>query len=208
MAKKKKENKLKLNKWVKVLIWIIGIILGLILVFLIGFKIWMSTWQTYRNDEFTIKYPGRMKSEEIGKYFINDIEFNNVRRKLLISDLIGYDKLKNYNFERSGEVSLTIYKYLGDEQHKYDVSSLGKRLFDDLNKLKIHTNMESIIISDRTTVLLEENWDQRKALVFQYLIQDNESYYLVDIDINNSNKFQNFINSFIAHKIVSTLNIK
>lgn len=205
MAKKKEIKKLKLNKWGKILLWVFGIVLGIFLIFTIGFKIWMSTWQTYSSEEFTIKYPSRMKSEELNKYFINDIEFNNIRRRLLISDLIEYDKLKNYNLGRSGEFSLTIHKYLGSEQDKYDVSILGKSLFDDLNKLKIHTKMKSIIISDRTTVVLKENWGQRKALVFQYLIQDNENYYLIGIDVNNSNKFQSFINSFVAQKIVSTL---
>ena len=84
---------------------------------------------------------------------------------------------------------------------------LGKSLFDDLNKLKIYTKMKSLVVSGKTTVLLKENWDRRKALVLQYLIQDNENYYLVDIDINSNNKFQSFINSFIAQKIVSTLKL-
>lgn len=207
MAKKKEVKKFKLNKWVKILLWIFGIILGIFLIFTIGFKIWMSTWQTYRNDEFTIKYPNRMKSEELNKYFISDIDFNNIRRKLLISDLIEYDKLENYNLGRSGELSLTIYKYLGSEQNKYDVSTLGKSLFDDLNKLKIYTKMKPLVVSGRTTVLLKEKWNGRKALVFQYLIQDNDNYYLIDIDINNNNKFKSFINSFIAQKIVLTFNL-
>ncbi|MDP3918074.1 MAG: hypothetical protein Q8Q30_02790 [Candidatus Woesebacteria bacterium] len=207
MTKKKEIKKSKLNKWMKILLWILGIVLGIFSISVIGFKIWMFTWLTYRSDEFTIKYPSQMKSEELDKYFISEIDFDNIRRKLLISDLIEYDKLKNYNLGRSGEMSLTIYKYLGSEQEKYDISTLGKSLFDDLNKLKINTKMKSLVVSGRTTVLLKENWDGRKALLFEYLIQDNNNYYLIDIDINNSDKFQNFINSFIARKIVSTLKL-
>ncbi len=207
MAKKKEIKKFKLGKWMKILLWVLSIILGIFLIFTIGFKIWMSTWQTYKSDEFTIKYPSQMKSEELDKYFISEIDFDNIRRKLLISDLIEYDKLKNYNLERNGEISLIIYKNLGSEQYKYNVSILGKSLFDDLNKLKIYTKMKSLVVSGKTTVLLKENWDRRKALVLQYLIQDNENYYLVDIDINSNNKFQSFINSFIAQKIVSTLKL-
>ena len=207
MAKKKEIKKFKLGKWMKIFLWVLSIILGIFLIFTIGFKIWMSTWQTYKSDEFTIKYPSQMKSEELDKYFISEIDFDNIRRKLLISDLIEYDKLKNYNLERNGEISLIIYKNLGSEQYKYNVSILGKSLFDDLNKLKIYTKMKSLVVSGKTTVLLKENWDRRKALVLQYLIQDNENYYLVDIDINSNNKFQSFINSFIAQKIVSTLKL-
>lgn len=71
MTKKKEIKKLKLNKWVKILLWVFGIILGIFLIFTIGFKIWISTWQTYRNDEFgfSFKYPKKwyMGGTEITK---------------------------------------------------------------------------------------------------------------------------------------------
>jgi hypothetical protein len=207
MAKKKEVKKLKLNKWMKILLFIFGIVCGLFLIFTIGFKIWMSTWQTYKGDEFTIKYPSQMKYEELDKYFINEFDFNNIRRKLLISDLIEIEKIKNYDLGRSGQIALIIDKNLGSEQYKYNVSTLGKSLLDELNKLKIYTKMKPLVVSERTTVLLKQDWNQRKALVLQYLIQDSDNYYLINIDIDNKNEFQSFINSFIAQKIVSTLNI-
>lgn len=68
MTKKKKDKqslpstdgkKFKLGKWMKIILWILSIVLGFLLIFNIGFKVWVSTWQTYRNDEFgfSFKYP-------------------------------------------------------------------------------------------------------------------------------------------------------
>ena len=55
---KKKENKGKI-KWGKILVWIFGVSIGLALAFVVGAKIWVSTWQTYVNDElgFSFRYP-------------------------------------------------------------------------------------------------------------------------------------------------------
>jgi hypothetical protein len=59
MTNKKLVRKVKLNKAIKILLWIFGIVLGIFLISIIGFKIWMSTWQTYKSDEFgfSLKIP-------------------------------------------------------------------------------------------------------------------------------------------------------
>lgn len=59
MGRKIKKAKVKNQNWVKIVKWVFGGIVVLVLVTFAGFKIWVSTWQTYRNDEFgfSFKYP-------------------------------------------------------------------------------------------------------------------------------------------------------
>lgn len=68
---KKKGKKLETPKWMKVIKWVFGGVIFLVLVTFVGFKIWVSTWQTYRNDEFgfSFKYPKKwyMGGTEITK---------------------------------------------------------------------------------------------------------------------------------------------
>ncbi len=56
MAKKKLP---KLPKWMWWLLWLVGILASLFLILYASFQVWVSTWQTYRNDEFgfSFRYP-------------------------------------------------------------------------------------------------------------------------------------------------------
>ena len=56
---KKNGQKLGTPKWMKVIKWVFGAVIFLFLVTFVGFKIWVSTWQTYKNDEFgfSFRYP-------------------------------------------------------------------------------------------------------------------------------------------------------
>lgn len=56
MSIKKEFRKFKLNKWAIILSWIVAFMCVLFLIFTIVFKIWVSTWQTYRNDEFGFSF--------------------------------------------------------------------------------------------------------------------------------------------------------
>ena len=49
----------KLPKCLRVLLWVLGILLGLVLITMIVLKIWVSTWNTYKNDDFgfSFSYP-------------------------------------------------------------------------------------------------------------------------------------------------------
>ena len=50
---------LKLPKWGKVVLWVLGILAVLVVVVCVGWKIWLSTWKTYTNDDFgfNFRYP-------------------------------------------------------------------------------------------------------------------------------------------------------
>lgn len=59
MAKSKSPKLSKLPKWAWWGLWLLGVLASLFMIFYAVFQIWVSTWQTYRNDEFgfSIKYP-------------------------------------------------------------------------------------------------------------------------------------------------------
>ena len=75
MATKNQKSKVKSQKWMKIVKWVLGVVLVLALILVIGFKIWVSTWQTYRNDEFgfSFKYP---KEWYIGGTDVTKKQFN------------------------------------------------------------------------------------------------------------------------------------
>lgn len=49
----------KLPKWLRFVLWIVGVLVGLMLIVMIALKIWLSTWKTYKNDDFgfSVRYP-------------------------------------------------------------------------------------------------------------------------------------------------------
>ena len=75
MATKNQKSKVKSQKWMKIVKWVLGVVLVLALILVIGFKIWVSTWQSYRNDEFgfSFKYP---KEWYIGGTDVTKKQFN------------------------------------------------------------------------------------------------------------------------------------
>lgn len=60
MAKKKLSGLSKMPKWAWWALWVLGIIATLFVILYASFQIWLSTWKTYRNDEFgfSFRYPG------------------------------------------------------------------------------------------------------------------------------------------------------
>ncbi len=58
MIKKKEVKKVtKMNKWLKLGLWIVGVLVGLIVVIILGLKIWVLTWPEYKGDGFSFRYP-------------------------------------------------------------------------------------------------------------------------------------------------------
>lgn len=55
----KKKQKLSMPVWVFWSLWILGVLASLFVIFYASFQVWVSTWQTYRNDEFglSFRYP-------------------------------------------------------------------------------------------------------------------------------------------------------
>lgn len=72
---KKNGQKLGTPKWMKVIKWVFGAVIFLVLVTFVGFKIWVSTWQTYKNDElgFSFRYP---KSWYVTPDIISKVKFD------------------------------------------------------------------------------------------------------------------------------------
>lgn len=54
-------------KPIKILLWFFGSVAVLVAACLVGFKIWLSTWQTYKNDQgYVLKHPSTWKVGEGG----------------------------------------------------------------------------------------------------------------------------------------------
>lgn len=207
MAKKKEIKKFKLNKWMKMLLWVLGLILGIFLIVIIGFKIWMSTWQTYSENNISVRYPNG--------WFVDYMNGNNVNKDE--DYLVLFDNAKQsfdssgYRTDRPEYVRIIITRFIlknGTSLESYANNNFWTKSID---RTKYPVIRSYVFINGMKSVLdfvnYYNNKDNFDKKYYYWLNKDNYVYSISRYDETSTNWFVSIFYQLVSRQIVHSFKI-
>ncbi len=207
MAKKKEVKKIKLNKWITILLWVLGIILGIFLILVVGFKIWISTWQTYNADNISVKYPDG--------WFVDSMNTDNLNKDQ--DYLVSFDNAKQsfdssgYRTDRPEYVRIIITRFVlksGTSLESYANNNFWTK---NIDCTKYPVTRSYVFINGMKSVLdfvnyydYKDNFDKK---YYYWLGKDNYVYSISRFDETSTNWFTSIFYQLISREIVHSFKV-
>jgi len=214
---KKKENKqslpstdgkkFKLNKWMKILIWALGIILGIFLIFTIGFKIWVSTWQTYSENNITVKYPNGWFVD----YMNTDNETKEEDYLVLFDNAKQLFDFSGYKTDRPEYVRIIITRSMATKGRSLESYANNNFWTRNIDRTKYSVTRSYVFIGGMKTILDFVNYHDNKGdfdkKYYYWLSKDDYIYKISRYDEIPKNWVQSIYYQLISRSIVYSFKV-
>jgi hypothetical protein len=207
MTNKKLVRKVKLNKAIKILLWIFGIVLGIFLISVIGFKIWISTWQTYAEDNISVKYPNGWFVDYMNSDIVNKDEdylvlFDNAKQSFDSS---------GYKTDRPEYVRIIITRSIAIKNKSLENYANNNFWTKSVDRTKYTITRSYIFINGMKTVLdfvnyhdIDGNFDKK---YYYWLSKDDYVYTISRYDETSTNWFVSIFYQLVSRSIVHSFKV-
>ncbi len=141
-----KKSRGRRPKWVKSLLSCVLILAGLILFLVLGLQIWLSTWKTYKNDEFgfSLKVPNGWDVKDPRKDTSDTQYVFDAGSILKIGDQnTDFSLAEDGNFEYKGNMLIYVYENPPSKKKGIEVIKIGA---DGVSKDFVYTGKNNAFL--------------------------------------------------------------